>query len=379
MNFIKNLLAVYKIHLWAVAICYVIGFFYLKPESPLKKPNEALYSNYYEKYVDDDIFLSPKDHPSGDFDTEEELQAAEEHHRKVIDAGVYQRYYDTKDGMVYDTLKEHEVYLWRIGYGWLGLLLAFSIFRKTIIDKLIQLWPSIVDDGSGLFFIGVSCIWLFSAYPLKWLGSGNQYNSATVFISICVFIFLEFRRRINLHEQHKEDVKNRSQTTNKISSEIDSFLQRNGFVRDPYVEMCDICKGVYSMVDSCSGLGRPSVFIKRKLDEGGQYSDYTGNNTENDKRLIIKAAIDVEMKRRIHVDSHGSTLDELGVDYDEVSPFKYDLYFDSNEIKDDFVNLVILIIESSEKPIDLTRGFKLPFEGDNAHYTYDYRAYEGAY
>ena len=140
-------------------------------------------------------------------------------------------------------------------------------------------------------------------------------------------------------------------------------------------EFCDICKLVYSKLRSYLERGSLPSDIQKNIDEDDQYSDYTGNNTENDRRLIIKASLDIVMKRLKYLDSHNPSIYERGlICYDEpVSPFKYDIYFDGNELKDDFVNLVIIIVESSEKPLDLNRGFKRPFECENAHYTYDYQ------
>jgi hypothetical protein len=178
-----------------------------------------------------------------------------------------------------------------------------------------------------------------------------------------------------LQEQHEKNVKSRSQTTKKISSEIDSLLRCNANVRSHHIEICDICKLVYSKLRSYLERGSLPSDIQKNIDEDDQYSDYTGNNTENDRRLIIKASLDIVMKRLKYLDSHNPSIYERGlICYDEpVSPFKYDIYFDGNELKDDFVNLVIIIVESSEKPLDLNRGFKRPFECENAHYTYDYQ------
>ena len=126
MNFIKNLLAVYKIHLWAVAICYVIGFFYLQPESLLKQP----------KYKEVEELVKVSD---GDGDYREEWHTVVE-------------YYNKDAGRAYEKAQKNEFDLWTVGYGYLGILLLFSILRKPIMGKIIQLWPSLIeDDGNAVF------------------------------------------------------------------------------------------------------------------------------------------------------------------------------------------------------------------------------------
>lgn len=177
----KELFTKFKIHLWIVGICYVIGFGRLMPESHIKEPSHRI----VEKVV------KVSDGYDGDY--HEEVHEVPE-------------YYNKAAGRAYEKAKTNEFDLWTVGYGWLGFLMLLSILRKAIIGKLILIWPSLIEGDQMILILPIPLYLVLSSYPLIWLGSSNMYIGVTVYITVSVFIFLEFRRRLNSRWEHKKDI-----------------------------------------------------------------------------------------------------------------------------------------------------------------------------